>query len=288
MNNQNIWLDMAGIPVQVSSEGALSSEPGILAEYHISKTEPVWKLQVDLVDHQIPPEGECIYRSGNQRIYGNGDHTICYMGAVTQDPGKAYMRTVRTGTQIQAHYLRKDFPGGVTAKKLLNALDVSHLLTVHQGILLHASFIAYQGKAILFTAPSETGKSTQARLWCEEAGAELVNGDRAAVRMVDGQVLACGIPYSGSSPVRRNVKLPLGGIVYLSQAPENAITRLRGVRAFRAVWEGCTVNAWDRADTAMAMDTVARMTAAVPVWHLACTPDSRAVALLKNTMEVEA
>ena len=83
------------------------------------------------------------------------------------------------------------------------------------------------------------------------------------------------------------MKLPLAGIVYLSQASENSIIRLRGLRAFRTVWEGCTVNLWDREDMAIAMDTVAQITMDVPVWHLACTPDSRAVTLLKHTMEEE-
>ena len=287
MNEQNLWLDMAGVPVQICSPGALSRDPGILTDYYIPQREPAWQFQVELVDQQVPPVGECIYQSDRQCAYRSEEDVICYMGDVAQDPCKGYVRIVRRGTRIRASYLRREFPQGVTDKRILDGLQIPHLLAVHQGILLHASFIEHNGKAILFTAPSGTGKSTQAQLWCDHAGAELVNGDRAAVRIVDGRVMACGTPYAGSSHVRRNVKLPLAGIVYLSQAPENSIRRLRGVRAFRAVWEGCTVHTWDRDDMTMTMDTVSRIIGAVPVWHLACRPDSGAVELLKHTMEVE-
>ena len=170
---------------------------------------------------------------------------------------------------------------------MLTALDLPHILAAHNAFLLHASFIDHEGGAILFTAPSETGKSTQAQLWCEHAGAELINGDRAAVRIAEGTVMACGAPYSGSSPVRRNAKLPLRAIVVLGQAPENKIARLRGVRAFRAVLEGCTVNVWDRSDVELVTRTLTEVITRVPVYHLACTPDVRAVELLKQTMEVE-
>lgn len=275
-----LYLSLADIRVRVRGE---LGRMGFLTDYLTEPSEPDHSFRVELAVQLAPPAGELIWDQAAFRVYRDSDRLLRYVG----EQNGPYLRTVRQGRDGVLSFLRDRLPQGVTGKQLMNALDLPHLLTVHSGFLLHASYIEWQGRAILFTAPSETGKSTQARLWCDHAGAELVNGDRAAVRLIGGEVFACGTPFSGSSPVRRNVQLPLVAIVYLSQAPENSITRLRGVRAFRRVWEGCTVNTWERADVEKATKTVTEVISCIPVYHLACTPDVRAVELLKHTMEVE-
>lgn len=287
MSKQTIILDLAGIPIRVESDGFLSEDPGILADYLKPEQDAAHVLKVTMADVLPKPEGSRIYTGGDFLVYQAGESVIRYIGDISRNEVSAYLHTRREGTLTEAAFCRVGLDRKISGKQLLRALDVNHLLTCHRGILLHASFIEYQGRAILFTAPSGTGKSTQARLWCEHAGASLVNGDRAVVRILDGRAFACGIPMSGSSSVRRNVTLPLGAIVCLSQAPENRIRKLRGVRAFRCIWEGCTLNVWDRADVELATRTVTEVITQVPVYHLACTPDQGAVQLLKHTLEVE-
>ncbi|MBR7178158.1 MAG: hypothetical protein IKD27_01375 [Oscillospiraceae bacterium] len=287
MTEQLRLLEMAGIRVRVESDGGLSEDPGILADYLTEAEKWDYVLRAVQSDAMPEPEGTEVYSSAALRVYRQGEAQMRFHGEVQTDPRGGHICVRQQGRQIEAVFRHAKLQQGITSKLLLTALDLPHLLTNHGGFLLHASFIEYEGGAILFTAPSETGKSTQAQLWCDHAGAALVNGDRAAVRIMDGQVLACGTPYSGSSPVRRNVKLPLRAIVLLSQAPVNQITKLRGLRAFRAVLEGCTVNVWDRSDVELATRTVTEVIGQVPVYHLACTPDVRAVELLKQTMEVE-
>jgi hypothetical protein len=116
---------------------------------------------------------------------------------------------------------------------------------------------------------------------------EVINGDRSAVRLVDGEVCACGIPFAGSSNICKNITLPLGAIVYLKQAPRNQIRRLRGAEAFRKVWEGCSVNTWDKADVAAVSETVQQVVCAVPVYELACTADEQAVKILEEALRQE-
>lgn len=276
-----LYLSLAGIQIHVTAEAFGPME--FLKDYLTQPCLQEHSFQAVLTESFDPPMGALIYDQPAFRVYRDGDCLLRDVG----DKSGAYLRAIRQGRDGTLEFRRNQMPQGITGKQLLNAIDLPHLLTVHSGFLLHASYIEWQGRAILFTAPSETGKSTQARLWCDHAGAELVNGDRAAVRIIDGEIFACGTPFSGSSPVRRNVRLPLAAIVYLSQAPENTITRLRGVRAFRRVWEGCTVNTWEREDVEKATKTVSEVVSRVPVYHLACTPDQRAVELLKHTMEVE-
>lgn len=286
MAEQLRYLELAGLRIRVEAESGLSEDPGILREYLAAPGACDYSLTVTLQERLPEPEGKEVYISPGLRVYEAGEGQQYFYGEA-QAPGMGHLCTMRRNKNIEAICRRGTLREGVTAKLLLTALDLPHLLICEGGFLLHASFIGYGDGAILFTAPSGTGKSTQAQLWCDHMGAELVNGDRAAVRIVDGRVFACGTPYSGSSPVRRNVTLPLKAIVCLTQAPENAIRRLRGAGAFRAVWEGCTVHVWDRAAVELATRTVSGVVGAVPVYHLACTPDIRAAELLKHTMEVK-
>ena len=250
---------------------------------------PHWdyRMNCGLRETLSAPVGTCVFHEVQCQVFREEDRTVTYLGRVDENLDHADTRISRQGDQIHVEFLRRTPQTRIHPRMVAGAMDLPHLLTAHDGFLLHASFVEYHGHAILFTAPSETGKSTQAQLWCDHAGAALVNGDRAAVRVMDDKVYACGIPFSGSSPVRRNVTLPLAAIVCLSQAPENTIHPLRGVRAFRRVWEGCTLNVWDRTDMERAAKTVSDVVTGVPVYHLACTPDVRAVELLKQTLEVD-
>ncbi len=276
-----LYLTLAGIRVRVTAEAFGPMD--FLANYLAEPGDAEHSFRARLTEAFTPPTGELVYEQPALRVYRDGEALLRYVGTA----GNEYLRTVRQGMDGVMEFRRDKLPQGITGKQLMSAMDLPHLLTVHDGFLLHASYIEWEGRAILFTAPSGTGKSTQAQLWCDHMGAALVNGDRAAVRIIGGRVFACGTPFSGSSPVRRNVQLPLGAIVYLSQAPENSIVRLRGVRAFRRVWEGCTVNTWEREDVERATRTVSGVVSRVPVYHLSCTPDVRAAEALKMIMEVE-
>lgn len=279
---RDMYLELAGIRIRVGSDTPVTLR--LLEDYTAAPGPADHFFSVRLLPSLEENTGTLVYDGEDRQIYLDGDRLLAYQG----ERKCPYLRAIRKGEDGILEFLAEKMPQGITGKQLLNAIDLPHLLTIHDAFLLHASFVEHDGGAILFTAPSETGKSTQARLWCDHAGAELINGDRAAVRILDQGVMACGTPFAGSSDVRKNRVLPLKAIVYLTQAPENAVTRLRGVRAFRRVWEGCTVNTWDRDDLEKATKTVSEVISRVPVYHLACTPDQRAVEALKHTMEVEA
>jgi hypothetical protein len=166
-------------------------------------------------------------------------------------------------------------------------MEAEHKIVRKGGFLLHAAYIRHGEGAILFTAPSGTGKSTQAELWRSLRGAELINGDRAAVYSRENGVWVMGVPFSGSSGVAKNVSLPLKAIVYLAQSPLTSITSLSGFRAFRRLWEGCSVNVWNLDDVNTCTQNVMNAIGVVPVFYLACTPDESAVIALEKALMQE-
>ena len=216
------------------------------------------------------------------QVFLDGDREIICHGAVEYTLEGAYLRIERQGRSCQIQLKASSFPKGITDDIILTCMQVVHNITEHGGFLLHASWIKYRDKAILFTGPSGVGKSTQAALWETLRGAELINGDRAAIFPVPGGAEVRGIPYCGSSQINKNQTMPLAAVVYLTQAPENSITRLTGLKAFRQVWEGCSINLWNQAAIAKGTQSVIDTVSAVPVFHLACTPDERAVLTLEK------
>lgn len=229
-----------------------------------------------------PPEGERCYHSSSMQVYLSGDREICYHGSVAPSLDHAYLRIDRHGLKSQIQLKASSFPRGITDGLILTCMQAVHHITEAGGFLLHASWIRYRGKAILFTGASGIGKSTQAALWETLRGAELINGDRAAIFPVSGGAEVRGIPYCGSSRVNKNKTMPLAAVVCLSQAPENSITRLSGSRAFRKLWEGCSINLWNQEDIGKGTQAVIDTVTAVPVFHLACTPDEQAVLTLEK------
>ncbi|MBS1403037.1 MAG: hypothetical protein HPZ79_08680 [Oscillospiraceae bacterium] len=167
---------------------------------------------------------------------------------------------------------------------LLDAANLEHMLTALGAVSLHSSFITHNGQAILFSAPSGTGKSTQAALWEQYAHAEQINGDRSVIRCVDGVWTAFGFPFAGSSGIYKNKSAPIRAIVVLRQAPENTIERLAAPEAFRLLYSETAIQRWNTQGHAAAVDLLIRLSAAVPVYRLCCTPDALAVDLLQTTL----
>ena len=159
---------------------------------------------------------------------------------------------------------------------MLRVADIYHMLLSNGAVVIHASYILYRGAAILFSAPSGTGKSTQAELWNIVTGAQIVNGDRAIIRKTDKGFVAGGIYYCGTSGICENVTAPLRAVVMLGQAQENSLRRLRGRDAFTQLLRQVAY----RKSPECAAELVAQIAAGTPVYRLDCRPDANAVSLL--------
>ena len=171
---------------------------------------------------------------------------------------------------------------------LLDASELELLLTRLNVFSLHSSLVRRaEGDAILFTAPSGTGKSTQAGLWERFAGAETLNGDRSMLRRVDGVWTAFGSPFAGTSGIYRNESAPVRALIVLRQAPENTIRRLSVAEAFRAIYSESVLPRWHTEAHQHVISLVTEIVSEIPVYLLACTPDERPVTLLRNTLEGE-
>ena len=163
-----------------------------------------------------------------------------------------------------------------------NFLAFEFPLLEKQAFILHSSFVSWKGNGILFTAPSGTGKSTQADLWEKYEAADIYNGDRTIVRKMNGEYYGFGSPYAGTSGIYRNESAPIKAIVVIEQGPENIIQRLYGREAFLPLFRETLMNTWNKEYMEKMTDLLMDVACQIPVYHLSCRPDQGAVNTVKN------
>lgn len=237
-----------------------------------------------VVEELEPPQGEVTAVFPDYRVYDKG--MIRYVGNVQNSWKPAYIRTEHHSRQHYVQLKSSSFKGRIAANTVLNAIEAEHLVVKAGGFILHASYIEWKGKGILFTAPSGTGKSTQADLWHRLRQAQIMNGDRAVVRFCEGKAYVAGLPFSGSSSFCENCTLPLAAVVCLGQAPMTTIEQMTGKEAFSKILSECTVNTWNPEDFHQVIQMIEQLVVQVPIYYLSCTPDESAVIALEQMLNL--
>ena len=158
-------------------------------------------------------------------------------------------------------------------------------VSLQSTLLMHASAVDYEGKSIVFTAPSGTGKTTQAELWAKHKGATILNGDKVFLKREDDGIHAWGSPWKGSSPYAENASAPLRAIVALEQAEENSIRKLEGFEVLEYVVPHVFFPSWDERCEQAVLTFLDQVLGETEVYLLKCRPDEEAVELLASTIK---
>lgn len=239
--------------------------------------------------HPLKERGQLIYTDDSQHIRLEGDTVLRYVGNYALS-----LREIEAVYCQEYHRGQKGFytttfgvtDGCFSEQFLLGSAGLEHILADYGRVILHSSFLAYKGSAVLFSAPSGTGKSTQAELWRQNRpDTEIINGDRSVLSCDNGQVMAHGIPFCGTSGISLNKSLPVRAIVVLRQSGKNEIQRLGEKEAFALLFSECGVNRWSKEDTERVTELLCQVVARVPVFYYACRPDKTAVDVLEAAMD---
>lgn len=167
-------------------------------------------------------------------------------------------------------------------KGIFGSILFRNSILFHNGFVIHASAIKFNGRGILFSAPSGTGKSTHARLWKDYLGAGILNDDCPCVRIFNEDNYIYGTPWSGSSEEFINDSTSLSAIVILEQSKENFIRRLNNNEAVLKLIPRCFLPFYDRNTMNLAIGNIERVISKTPVYLLKCRPDMEAVKLVQE------
>jgi hypothetical protein len=160
-----------------------------------------------------------------------------------------------------------------------------HLLE-YNGLMLHASALAYEGKAYLFSAPCGTGKSTHAKLWQKYFGndkIQIINDDKPAIRLIDNAFYVFGTPWSGKSDQNLNIKVPLQAICFLQQSLHNWIDKLESKAALK-LFLNQTLRPYEihlMDNLSALLDNIIRH---IPIFHMGCNVSDEAVVMACQAM----
>lgn len=189
------------------------------------------------------------------------------------------------GSVCQVWFTDHSFSVMADDRYLWSSIPLAQLLLPKKAVLIHSSFIDIGGSAVLFSAPSGTGKSTQAELWRVHRNAEVINGDKAGIYIENGEAFASGVPFCGTSGICKNRTLPLKAIVLLSQSKENKVKRLNGFEALQGVINNIYLDLLAPLEKQMCIDFAIELLEKIPVYSLECTPDERAVEELEKALK---
>ena len=272
---------VAGHTFAVSGQAELFEQMGNYEPFECEGGEPLFSLTIE---RGVVPEYTEVYplkkRAGI--IYGR-----------TASGNEVYDVVVRAKSEA-CLICSKDYSegriimtGDISTKMRDLSLMIMYTLATagSDTLVLHAVVVSCEGKGYIFLGPSETGKSTHARMWLLNVeGTKLVNDDFPVVR--NGVVY--GSPWSPITPCYRNVSYPISGFVRLSPAPYNKIHRISGIKAYLNLY--CS-DLGRIGDSSIAKNideclhqTEDKLAQTIPMWHLECLPDEEAARLCHDTI----
>jgi len=165
---------------------------------------------------------------------------------------------------------------------LLGMVFCYHLL-LHKGVVVHASAVKHREQGIIFSAPSGTGKSTQAMLWQTHVEHSVIlNDDTPAIRFLEGRPHVFGTPWSGSSGIYCDESVPLTAVILLEQSKVNQISQISVQQALPLFLPRFFLPYFDQGMMDEALSVCDALLDSVPVYLLRCRPDLGAVEAVKQ------
>ena len=146
----------------------------------------------------------------------------------------------------------------------------------HNGIILHASCVAKDKKAYLFSARSGTGKSTHTHLWLENlSGTLIINDDKPLLIKRNNIWYACGNPFSGKTNENANLSVPLRAVCFLNRGDKNEIRRIKPSEAVTEFIQQ-TINPNDKNASIEMLEIIDDILRTIPSFSLSCNTDPEA------------
>lgn len=211
-----------------------------------------------------------------------------YVVELTEEEKKACRYISVTEQEIQAEQRDPDhrYPAAYL-ESLAIYRKICHALLDQNILLFHCSALEIEGKAVLFTAPSGTGKSTHARLWREyfREKVQTINDDKPLIKIGKREIMVYGTPYGGKDGLQCNTSAPVAAIVILEQNPENVVRRMKNRDAYPMLLNQ-TYRRNDPEGMIRTMDLV-EVLAELPVYKLQCNISYEAVELVYKTLKGE-
>ena len=201
--------------------------------------------------------------------------------------GERYVSKIVYYTNYDKVYIEYNRDAGVKAFDLTD-IDLDYIyignafnmkVSAVGGLMIHSSSIAVNGKALLFSAPSGTGKSTHTNLWQVVHGDKMqfINDDKPVIRFSGDTPIVCGTPFSGKTDINNNIEVPMGAYIYLERGDKDSIERMNIKESLYCLTEQTIRPSVDKSLYLRNLDSIEKIVANIPCYRLKCTPTTNAV-----------
>lgn len=244
----------------------LSSSTPLEPLLHFTKELPYSReITLLFVDKQSVPQYDCLFQTVEIACYRT---TGGKLYRAVKPPAVSLFMAEDYNTMTACYPL--DANEHVCSVKLMHLIRTALecVLPYHGGVSLHAACVVFDEKAVAFTAPSGTGKSTRANQWVSRLGAKMISGDRPVIRLTDDGAVACGIPWDGKEQIFTQTEADLLAILEVRRAPFQRLRKLSKKQARNLLVRQCLMPMWDESAVHVVMRVIMGIIDSVPIYRI--------------------
>jgi len=201
-----------------------------IRKYQIEDDQPTdYAMEVQTVRAFPLPSGNVSQNLLTQTIWRDGDqfYQVVYADAtkITVHQMISYSADyctihIRLSDSYQAKLPEMEY--------LVSGMFFFEIALREHRVPIHASAIEVQKQAVVFSAPSGTGKSTHTGLWKKYLpNIRVINDDKPLLIFEGKNIYVAGTPWSGKTNQSENILVPIKAIVFLHQGKTNVIYPLQ-------------------------------------------------------------
>lgn len=281
------YYKIAGLNVEFNFKNFTFSNP-YLEEYKVDSFDKA-DISIDFeLDNEIDEKLPNPFVSKNGRHYFETEENFGFYDHITEvDKTVSVMKTNRSWNSFSYKFSDLTELFGIDVNTTVRNV-AGHLfadgIRRFDGAVLHASTIVYNGKAVTFTAPSGTGKSTHTGLWKKYyPETVIINDDMPAIRCVDGVFNAYGTPWAGKTDINENTSAPLHAMVFIERAGGCSISPITPMEAIIRMMREVPLDVY-KEQSDLLMNFFNKLFTSVPVYLLKCNISKDAVDVVKNQL----
>ena len=261
--------NIGGLIIKIDNHDHIPT-PKNLELFHVDNDQYDHLYDIYVIDYIETENEKFILNKNNIKIFMQDEFHKRYL--YLPGDNRTYGLCLRMHEGHTVVYVQKDYVQLFESDTIFaSILSLEKRMYFLNKFILHSAYMLHNGEAILFSAPSGTGKSTQADLWAKYRETRTINGDRTLISKENGQYFANAYP--------------LKCIVFLSQAKENKIEKLDYKTKVKKLISELTINYHYAPFVNKVMDFIDDLINHVPIYHLECDISEDAVICLENQLK---
>ena len=111
----------------------------------------------------------------------------------------------------------------------------------------------------------------------------IINDDKPAIRLVNGNIYIYGTPFSGEDDINENEKARLKAISFINKSENNSIKKLNNLKALKKFWDQ-SMNNLSREELTKFLEVFEIVYKNIPIYDFSCNISKEAFNLSYETM----